>query len=416
MKLIHTADWQLGAPFSGFGEKADALRAVRLQTFRLTLERARSEEVDGFLIAGDLFEDNQVGDELVRKVFDLFGAFSDVPVFILPGNHDPVSGPGCVWLRAPFNEPPAHVTVLRDAAAHPLGEGWLLASPLTQKKSPRDPSLRLAELARGVEGSGPRVGITHGSPAIEGKHQPDDHPIHLEAATRAGLDYLALGHWHRWQVFDGGRMVMPGTPEPEGFDALGAAGSATESRASGPRGRGALVQIAGEGEEPTVTPLETATLKWIALDTDLLDWESTRARLEENLSDVGVDPEQTVVRLTLRGTPSSDEREVALAWIRERLGAFFVSRIDDRTLPSLSEAERKALRRERPLVAQVMNDLEAAVSLVSGKQDSVPAGGLSLRQLESLAEDRKLDWREFDEAFFRTAQELLYRELREVAT
>ncbi len=419
MKFIHSADWQLGARFSNFGERAEALRAVRPATLRRTLERARAEAADAFVVAGDLFEDNQVEDSLVREVMALFEAFPDVPVFILPGNHDPLCGPGCIWERPPFREPPAHVTVFREPRACPVAGGWFLAAPLTQKKSPRDPSLALADLAREVAGAGPRAGVTHGSPAIESKHQPDDHPVHLEAASRAGLDYLALGHWHRWQVFDGGRMVMPGTPEPDGFDpgrppegaAPGEAGSA------GPRGRVALVDLPAAGAPPKVTPLETGSLRWIALDADLPDWDACRARLEEKLSGPDADPEHTVLRLTLRGAPDLRVREAADAWLDRALGAYFARIVDDRTVPALSEAEATALRREHAVIARVMDDLEAAAALVGGRRDDPPSvGGLTLKQLEALAAERKQDWREFDESFWRTAREVLHRELREVTS
>ncbi len=418
MRFIHTADWQLGARFSQFGEKAEELRKIRLATLRRTLERCRCESVDAFLIAGDLFEDNQVEETLVLETFSLFGEFADVPAFILPGNHDPLSGPGCIWLRAPFSEPPPHVTILRENRAYPFGDGWLVSAPIIQKKSTRDPSLRMGELVKGLEGTGPRIGVTHGSPAIESKHQPDDHPIHLEAATRAGLDYLALGHWHRRQVFDGGRMVMPGTPEPDAFNSPQAGGPVANSDE---KGGAALVEISSAGESPRIQWINTAMLQWVRLEVSLLEAESARADLDELLSTGTGDFGKTVLRVVLRGTPANDVREDVLEWLRERLGGFFISMIDDRTAPSLSCAEREALRRESPLIARVLSDLDAVEALVSGRSgsdgpDGSGAAGLSLKDLEAICAERKQDWREFDDAYFRTVRQVLHRELREVSS
>src|SRR5436853_182870 len=74
-------------------------------------------------------------------------------------------------------------------------------------------------VARDLPAGAAAIGVTHGAPAIEGKHQPNDFPIALDAASRAGLAYLAIGHWHNWLAdLDGGRIVMPGTPEPDRFD------------------------------------------------------------------------------------------------------------------------------------------------------------------------------------------------------
>jgi DNA repair exonuclease SbcCD nuclease subunit len=50
MKLIHSADWQLGASFTTFGEHAEKLRHARLATLRHALDIARERAVDAFLI------------------------------------------------------------------------------------------------------------------------------------------------------------------------------------------------------------------------------------------------------------------------------------------------------------------------------------------------------------------------------
>ena len=79
--------------------------------------------------------------------------------------------------------------------------------------------------------------MTYGALAIPGKHQPNDFPIALNAASRAGVDYLAVGHWHNWQTYDNDRLVMPGTPEPDAFDQENS-------------GCIALVEINGRGAAP----------------------------------------------------------------------------------------------------------------------------------------------------------------------
>ena len=66
MKVLHTADWQLGARFKQFGERAVELREARFTTLRRALEIARDRKVDAFVIAGDLFEDNEVDDAVVK--------------------------------------------------------------------------------------------------------------------------------------------------------------------------------------------------------------------------------------------------------------------------------------------------------------------------------------------------------------
>ena len=137
----------------------------------------------------------------------------------------------------------------------------ILPVPITQKVSTKDPSLPLVESGASIPKGVIRIGMTHGALAIEGKHQPNDQPISLEAATRAGLDYLALGHWHKPQAYDSERLAMPGTPEPDDFEQ--------------DSGFVSLVEITAPGRQPTITPIESATFTWRSVTLDLLNQEPT---------------------------------------------------------------------------------------------------------------------------------------------
>jgi DNA repair exonuclease SbcCD nuclease subunit len=266
MRFLHSADWQLGSRFAQFGDKGTFLREARVLTLQTALDAARSRRVEVFLIAGDLLEDNQVDDRLVTRVLNLFADYPSVRVFILPGNHDPITGPDAVSARAQFAKPPANVHVLTQPDVIDLDGVWLMASPLQQKMSTVDPSLKLLEMARALPRTVPKVGIAHGALAIPGRHQPGDFPIALNAASRAGLDYLAMGHWHnRLADTDGGRIVMPGTPEPDSFE---------HERC----GYVALVEIAEAGAPPKVEPLRVAALTWRSLTLDLLS-QGTKEQL-----------------------------------------------------------------------------------------------------------------------------------------
>jgi hypothetical protein len=75
-----------------------------------------------------------------------------------------------------------------------LDRDYLIASPLQQKNSTLDPSLKLADLATKLPADRIQVGITHEALAIPSKREPNDFPIALNAASRAKLDYLAVGH------------------------------------------------------------------------------------------------------------------------------------------------------------------------------------------------------------------------------
>ncbi|MDR2982917.1 MAG: metallophosphoesterase [Puniceicoccales bacterium] len=97
-RLIHSADWQLGARFSQLGRHGSHFRQARLEALQRTLAFVREHQADAFLIAGDLFEDNQVDHALAAAVVDLFHTYPDIPIYILPGNHDLHTGPDLIGL------------------------------------------------------------------------------------------------------------------------------------------------------------------------------------------------------------------------------------------------------------------------------------------------------------------------------
>src|SRR5262249_45833000 len=104
-------------------------------------------------------------------------------------------------------------------------------------------------------------------------------------ATKARLDYLALGDWHRTlQVSPA--IWYAGTPEPD--------------RAGGQeQGTALLVEIAGPGAAPSVLPFVTGTYRWITR-AERLDGESALADIEQRLRSAP-DLSHLILRLRIEG-------------------------------------------------------------------------------------------------------------------
>ncbi len=413
-RFVHSADWQLGARFAQFGATAERLRAQRLVTLRAALGLARDRAADAFLVAGDLFEDNQVADALVDETLGIFAAFPEVPVYLLPGNHDPASGPGSVWSRRQFRDGalPPNVTVLRETGATPLrgrdgGTSHLLAAPLHQKVSTVDPSLRLRDLGREQPADRVKIGLTHGALAIPGKHQPNDFPIDPAAATRAGLDYLGLGHWHNWQVYDAGRVVMPGTPEPDAFGQDAA-------------GHVAYVEIDGPNAPPRVEALPVGGLRWACWEYEFAEWETARAALELHAASFGDVLSSAVCRVRLKGPAGHGPCAQAKEWLRERFRAALHCQVQDETRPTLSPGELLALETEHPILCQVLGDLRQLELLATGQAaagEEWPAAPavISLADAQTLTANAKLDLASLGPRDFLAARELLLGSLHDAA-
>ncbi len=320
MKFIHTADWQLGMKAAHLGGVAPRLREERIDAARRVIRVARDQAAEFILVAGDTFEDNGVERTLIQKAADILGS-SPVPVYVIPGNHDPLT-PGSVW-EHPAWKTMQHVHVLREEKPVEIPGGILYPCPVKDRQSRKDPTMWIATGDAGAI----RLGLAHGS--VEGVPQPEpDHPIVRDAAARAGLDYLALGHWHSTATYPAGdgavRMAYSGTHEATGF---------------GERDSGNVlaVDIAGPGSPPRVTPVRTGGLAWKVVEKDVRepgDLRRVRADIESQES-----PGSTLVELRLKGLLAADERD-EIPRIEEILASrFLFHRLDGSGLrPSPGDA------------------------------------------------------------------------------
>lgn len=408
--FLHSADWQLGSRFPQFRERAEfgnaleRIRRARLETLRRTLTLARERQVDAFVIAGDLFEDHQVEETLIRETMELFAAAAPLPIIILPGNHDPFTGPGGLWSRGAFVAVPAHVHVCGTPGTLEIGPATFVTAPLRQKRSPQDPTTGLIALARSVEAGRFKIGIAHGSPAVPGQHQADEFPIALDAASRAGLDYLALGHWHGWRAeFDGGRMVMPGTPEPDRFDQPNA-------------GHLAFVRLTTPGAVPEVEKIPVATLHWRALEITCTESEATRATITATLAEHLPQADHSLLRLRLNGTPSREMLAELLPWLAEQTAPFLAARVVNECAPRLSAAELALLQERHPLIAGLLADLDRLEGLALGQPQEIPdAQHFTLDDTRELLALAQTDPNQLTSADFQAARQLVLQSLREVA-
>ena len=208
--LVHSSDLHVDedrAVASG-GDGAAALHSV--------LATARAVRADMLLLAGDTFENNQLGAAILERAGRLL-AEAGLPVVILPGNHDPAV-PGSVFLRGRFDRLP-NVSILAvthdEAVLLPALdlEVWGHAHrdyfSMTPLRGPRRRSTRW------------QVAMAHGHyepPETRANPLRPSWVFSDEDIAATGADYLALGHWDRPMRVGNG--VVPayysGSPEVAG--------------------------------------------------------------------------------------------------------------------------------------------------------------------------------------------------------
>jgi hypothetical protein len=249
IKLLHTADWQIGKLFGQFEpDEAALLAEARFTTVAHLAKFASAEGIDLILVAGDVFDAQGVADKTIHRLFNAMAGFAG-PWVMIPGNHDAGLAES-VWTRAErIGAIPANVTVCLKAEPLILARPAvaLLPAPLTQRITYTD----LTEWFAGADTPAglPRIGLAHGSvQGILAEGIDSSNPIAAGRAEQGRLDYLALGDWHGTKQVDA-RCWYAGTPETDRF-------RANES------GQSLLVELDGPGALPRVTPIATGQYRW----------------------------------------------------------------------------------------------------------------------------------------------------------
>ncbi|WP_342723992.1 metallophosphoesterase [Bradyrhizobium sp. B097] len=286
MRFIHSADWQIGKVFKQFGAKEEALRQARLGAVERLGQLAHTHGVAHVLVAGDVYDSEAPNPITLRAPIERMKLFPDIQWHLLPGNHDPHRPEG-IWDRIAKLGLPGHVHLHLSPFVAPLGDGaFLMPAPLCRKTEYDDVTMWMDSAP--TPAGAVRIGLAHGSIVNFGQEGEASNPIDPARPSRAGLDYLALGDWHRTMQV-GPSVWYSGTPEP---DRAGRQETGTAL----------LVDIAGAGAPPAVTPLATGTYRWITRSERVADAEGgagldQRLRAEPDLA-------RTIVRLKLEGALS----------------------------------------------------------------------------------------------------------------
>ena len=268
LRILHTADWHMDSPFSGFSEAQRTwLKNEQRKIPGKIADLVRRENCDLVLLSGDVFDspDARESVSLVRKAL----AHCGVPVLIAPGNHDYLASMS-PWLRESWPEnvyiftPGLSWVDLPNLDCRVYGAGYRGAE-----------CLGLLENFRAEGEARYRLMVLHGDP--QRLHSPYC-PVTGAQVRDSGLTYLALGHIHKSGAFSAGETLCgwPGCPMGRGYDETGEKGVY-------------IVDIDGG-----------ASIRFVPLDTPrFYDLEAEVGELEHILPPV---ESMDFYRVTLRGT------------------------------------------------------------------------------------------------------------------
>jgi DNA repair exonuclease SbcCD nuclease subunit len=330
VRFIHTADWQIGKVFRFVDDATvGVLQEARLEAIsrigRLAIEHAAPT----VLVAGDIYDVATAEDRTLGQPIERMRAFADVTWHLIPGNHDPHQ-PGGPWDRLLRRGLPDNIWAHLEPVPVALADGHarLLPAPLTRRRSPGDPTAWMDQAP--TPGWTLRIGLAHGSIRAFGS-DPGTQPNLIDPARpqHAGLTYLALGDWHGRKLV-GERCWYSGTPEVDDFGVIDG-------------GHALLVELAGPGAPPEVTPLRTGRFDWHQEEVQI-HGEDEVELVRTRLRGLHEDPACLLVDLRLEGTLSLAGRE-RLARVLDDLGAAlrFLRIDDDRLYLSPSPEDLEAI-------------------------------------------------------------------------
>ncbi len=325
IRFLHTGDWQLGMTRHFLSEGAqERYSQARVDAIRTMGRIAKEESCQFMLVCGDAFESNQVDRKTIARALE---ALKDVPVpvFILPGNHDPLNA-ASVYRSSTFIErKPAHLHVVEIATPLRVADGVeLVGAPWLSKRPVANPiqeALNALTLATGLT----RICMGHGAVDLL-VPDPEATGVIAVAALERAIDegkvhFVALGDRHSLtKVGTGERVWYAGTPEPTDF---------SETRPGF-----ALVVDLGDGR---VVTKEVQTGQWRFIERGRVDMNTGDdvEALRKSLEDIE-NKERTVIRLHLVGSLSLSLRgmlQTHLLAAKDVFGAFDVHEDDLLVLP-----------------------------------------------------------------------------------
>lgn len=222
LRCLHLADLHLGWRGDFLGENADHRAKERdvLLTRIVSWVLQPGCEIDLVLIVGDLFETHRPADLLVESVIRDLDQLVQAgkTVITVPGNHDEITYHDSVYRRHQGRWPgtlvknpmPAHVQSLSIKGETVHFYSMAYTGGLTQVSS------RLVSFPR-LAGEGIHLAAFHGS--LNWDTGERGLPLDGAALAAARYDYVALGHFHRYQELgsEDSRWAYAGMIEGKGF-------------------------------------------------------------------------------------------------------------------------------------------------------------------------------------------------------
>ncbi len=217
MKFVHIADTHFDAPFTTLSDKGNLGEQRRIEqrkVFKKVINFIKENNIKYFFISGDLYEHQYIRKSTIEYINNLFKEIENTQIFIAPGNHDPFLQKSYyntfVWSDNVhiFNSKIEKIE-LEGADIYGFGFDDFYCSKTGLENLTIENKEKINIL------------IMHGT--LDGANLEDMqyNSISTKMLKEKGFDYVALGHIHKNNFQEDGRIIYPGSTISLGFDELG---------------------------------------------------------------------------------------------------------------------------------------------------------------------------------------------------
>ena len=299
MRIIHTADLHLDSRLETNLDpiKAKERKRELLLSFENLINYAKNNRVNAILISGDLFDRPKISAKTREYILGVIEAASNVEFYLIAGNHDED-------LQSSLSTIPSNLKI--------FGKKWeTINLPDVDITGISGENITDAEFDNLVLYQNHKnIVMVHGD-----IQNPKSIP--LQRLKEKGIDYLALGHIHKYQkgkLDERGIWVYPGCLEGRGFDE------------AGPKGF-VLIDVSGSEITSQFVPFSKRVLNDISVDiTNCDNWMDIKKNIDLKLTNI---PQSDMVRIRLTGTYDMDlikQNELLEGALNQK---FYFARISD---------------------------------------------------------------------------------------
>lgn len=353
MKIVHTADLHLDSNMESNLDKEQARqrKAELLDTFEDMVNYASDIGAGIFMISGDMFDKNMPAKRAMRRVLDIMGANPGIDFLYLKGNHDSETFDS--ELKAELL-PNLYMFTSKEWTQYDYGEVVISGRELNDDNSNSLYSDLVLDVAK------INIVMLHGQEATyEGADKT--HIVNLKNLKNKYIDYLALGHIHKYKtdkLDERGTYCYPGCPEPRGFDECGQKG---------------FVVLDIDINTKTINSEFVSVQKRLFIEREIevtpeMDLSAVNKKIEDSISDID---KKNAVKLVMTGYTDM-ERDLDVDRIKDRFfDRFFFLKVYDKTR---AQIDYESFAYDRTLKGTFVRLLQKADIPDENKADIIEAG------------------------------------------